>query len=353
MDYQKELDTLIDTVLEEEASDLHLTVDKPPTLRVSTYLVPLTQKEPLTNDGVRGFVDVILTEDQKRMLIEERSVDFAYSHEKGVRFRGNAYYQQGNVTLALRLIPQDIRSLEELRLPSQLKQFAEKQQGFFLVVGPTGHGKSTTLASLIDLINTNRLEHLMTVEDPIEYIHEQKKSIVNQRQVGEDAPDFSSALKHVFRQDADVIMVGEMRDKETIETTVTAAETGHLVYSSLHTNTAAQTIDRIIDSFPSDQQGQIRLQLAGSLAGVFSQRLIPRTSGGLVPAYELLLSDHAVANLIREGRTHEIQTVIETGGEEGMIDMNRVLAQLVNEGEISAENAYRFTTNAKTLDRLL
>jgi len=353
MNYEKELDVLVNTILEEDGSDIHFSVGRYPTLRISTYLSPLTKRKELTNDDIRGFADTILNEDQKRRLLEQRSVDFAYGHSSGARFRGNVFFQRDNLGMALRLIPQNIKSIEELNLPSQLKHFAETEQGFFIVVGPTGHGKSTTLASLVDIINTNRLEHIITIEDPIEYLHEKKKSIVDQRQIGKDANDFSTALKHVFRQDADVIMVGEMRDPDTIATAVTASETGHLVYSTLHTNNASQTIDRIIDTFPPNQQQQIRTQLAGSLAGVFSQRLIPRTSGGLVPAYELLIANNAVKNLIREGRTHEIQTVIETSSDSGMIDMNRNLAQLVNQGEISIENAYRHTTNAKILERLL
>jgi len=354
MSYQERLDDIIDTTIEEEGSDIHLTYGRPPTIRVSSYLVPLSKKPELSHDDIEAMIDEILGEEEKRELVDQRSVDFAYTHQKSeARFRGNAYYQRGKLGLALRLIPREIRTLQELNVPSQLESFTESKQGFFLVVGPTGHGKSTTLATLINLINQTRLEHILTIEDPIEYVHEEEKSIIDQREIGEDAVDFPTALKHVFRQDADVLMVGEMRDPETMRTAVTAAETGHLVYSTLHTNTAAQTIDRIIDSFPSDQQGQIRQQLAGSLTGVFSQRLIPRTSGGLVPAYELLVANSAVKNLIREGRTHELSTVIETSAQEGMIDMNRTLAQLVSQGEISVENAYRYTTNSKTLKKLL
>lgn len=352
--YKERLDDIIDETIEEEGSDIHLTHGRHPTIRVSSYLVPLSQKDQMQSEDIEGVVDGILEEDEKRTLVEQRSVDFAYQHEQsGARFRGNAYYQRERLSLALRLIPREIRTLQDLSLPTTLERFTQHKQGFFLVVGPTGHGKSTTLATLINMINENRLEHILTIEDPIEYVHTESKSIIDQREVGQDATDFSTALTHVFRQDADVIMVGEMRDQETMRTAVTASETGHLVYSTLHTNTAAQTIDRIIDSFPSEQQGQIRQQLAGSLTGVFSQRLIPRVSGGLIPAYELLVANNAVSNLIREGRTHELSTVIETSAEEGMIDMNRTLAQLVNQGEISVENAYRYTTNQKTLEKLL
>ena len=352
-DVEREFNVLVDTVLEEEGSDIHVAEGRKPIIRVSSYLVRQDNRREFTGEDVRTLLDGILDKSEKNTLVEGRSVDFSYSHEGKARFRGNAYYQRGQLNVALRLIPRDIRSLSELNLPSALQQFTQKKQGFFLAVGPTGHGKTTTMATLIDLINKDRLEHIVTIEDPIEYVHEQKKSIVDQREVGKDATDFATALKHVFRQDADVLMVGEMRDHETVATAVTAAETGHLVFSTLHTNDARQTISRIIDIFPADQQPQIRQQLAGSLAGIFSQRLIPRTSGGLVPAYELLFVDTAVANLIRENRIHEIQTVIETGSEKGMIDMNRTLAELVQQGEITIENAHRFTTNSKTLEKLL
>jgi len=247
------------------------------------------------------------------------------------RLRGNAFFHAGMVGIALRLIPK-IRDVKELNLPPIIETFTQKKQGFFLVVGPVGQGKSTTLAAMIDLINRERKEHIVTIEDPIEYIFEQRQSIIDQREVGIDTKDFHSALLRSFRQDVDVIMIGEMRDAETISTAVTAAETGHLVLSTLHTNNASQTIDRIIDSFPSGQQGQIRIQLASSLLGIFSQRLIKRVSGGLIPAYELLINNKAVANLIREQKTQEIDIVIETGFEQGMVDMNRSLVDLVRIG---------------------
>ena len=238
-------------------------------------------------------------------------------------------------------------------MPNVLSEIARKKQGFFLVVGPVGQGKSTTIAAMINLINNEQSRHIITIEDPIEYLYSQNKSIINQREVGIDTKDFHIALNSVFREDVNVIMIGEMRTLETIGTAVTAAETGHLVFSTLHTNNASQTIDRIIDSFPGNQQDQIRIQLASSLLGIFSQRLIPRITGGLIPAYELLLNNNAVANLIRENRTHEIDVVIETGMSSGMIDLNHSLLDLVRAGEISIESAYQYSLNPKGLERML
>ncbi|MEK7180601.1 MAG: PilT/PilU family type 4a pilus ATPase [Patescibacteria group bacterium] len=353
MDYKQELDELLETIISEDGSDLHLSEGRHPTLRVAGFLIPLVKKDILTKETLSGLASALLTLEQKQILADKKEVDFAYVFKEKARFRGNSYYQQGKISVALRLIPRRIRTLKELNLPETLELFTRKQQGFFLVVGPTGQGKSTTLATIIEMINSDRLEHIITIEDPVEYVFEQKKSIIDQREVRYDTMSFQSGLHSVFRQDVDVLMIGEMRDPDTISTAVTAAETGHLVLSTLHTNTAAQTVDRIIDSFPATQQDQIRMQLAGSLIGIFSQRLVPRISGGLIPAYELLLSNSAVSNLIREGRTHEIGTVIETSSQEGMIDLNRCLADLVRRGEITVENAYLHSANQKTLERML
>ena len=270
-----------------------------------------------------------------------------------MRFRGNAYFQQGTVSIALRHINSEIKTLEELNLPSILEIFAKKKQGFFLVVGPTGHGKSTTLATMVEMINQNRQEHIITIEDPVEFIYTQKQSIIDQREIGLDTSSFSAALKSAFRQDPDVMLIGEMREQETISTAITAAETGHLVFSTLHTNNASQTIDRIIDTFPPEGQKQIRSQLANALTGIFSQRLIPSISGGRVPAYELLINNNAVSNLIREGRIHEIDSVIETSSGEGMVSLNRSLAELVRKGEISVEDAYKYSPRSQNLERML
>ena len=354
IDYKRELEELIEIVVGEGGSDLHFAVGAHPTIRVSSSLIPLLKKPILTGEDARGFMEALLADEQKaKKFLADKEVDFSYAYKEGVRFRGNGFFQRGGVSLALRHIPNTIPSLKELNLPPILESFAQRPQGFFLAVGPVGQGKSTTLASIIDLINQTRAEHIVTIEDPIEYIYEPKKSLIEQREVRVDTEDFHTALHSVFRQDVDVIMVGEMRNPDTISTAVTAAETGHLVLSTLHTNNAAQTIDRIIDTFPAGQQDQIRVQLAGSLAGIFSQRLIPRIAGGLVPAYELLLNTNAVANLIRERRTHEINTVIETGSEHGMLEMNRSLVELVRRGEITVENAFAYSANPKGLDRLM
>jgi twitching motility protein PilT len=352
MDYRKEIEDLVNLVLKEDGSDLHLSAGRPPVIRVAGNLIPLLKKPILSDVDMKGFVEIFISQENKEILIKEKNADFSYSFPNA-RFRGNAYYRQGALAIALRLIPRVIRTLSELNLPPILETFTRKPMGFFLVVGPIGQGKTTTLATMVELINQTRTEHILTIEDPIEYQFESKKSIIDQREVRLDTPDFQNALVAMFREDIDVCMVGEMRDTATISTAVTAAETGHLIFSTLHTNNAAQTINRIIDSFGPNQQDQIRVQLAGSLTGIFSQRLLPRISGGLIPAYELLINNSAVSNLIREKRIHEIDTVIETSSQEGMIDLNRSLAELVRAGEITVENAYINSLNPRTLQRMI
>lgn len=353
MTHKEILNDLLNTVAKEGASDLHLSEGRVPVIRVSTLLIPLTKKEPITREQLLGFIDVLLTAQEKASFMQNKEVDVAYTHNDDGRFRVNGFFQQGKIGFAMRLIPREIKSLAELGLPPVLESFIEKSQGFFLVVGPVGQGKSTTLASMIELVNQNYAKHILTIEDPIEYIYEQKKSIVDQREVGIDTKDFGAALTSMFREDIDVVLIGEMRGAETMSAAVTAGETGHLVFSTLHTNNAPQTIDRIIDTFPATQQDQIRTQLASSLTGIFSQRLIPRISGGLVPAYELLINTSAVASLIREKRTHELANVIETGLEQGMVSMERSLAELVRAGEITVENAYLHSANSKVLEKMI
>jgi twitching motility protein PilT len=350
--YTKLIDQLVSTIVKEGGSDIHISEGRNPFIRVSGKLVPLDSISPLSQDDMYGILDQLMGPENKQIFLQAKEADFSFAHDES-RFRGNAFFRQNKIAIALRLIPHKIKTIEELNLPPILETFTRKTQGFFLVVGPVGQGKSTTLAALIELINQERLEHILTIEDPVEYIYEPKKSIIDQREVRLDTKDFHTAMYSMFREDINVALIGEMRDPETISTAVTAAETGHLVFSTLHTNNAAQTIDRIIDSFPADQQSQIRMQLAGSLTGIFSQRLIPRVSGGLIPAYELLINNSAVANLIREKRTHELNSVIETGSQLGMIDLNRSLAQLVQAGEISLENAYRYSLNPKVLEKML
>jgi twitching motility protein PilT len=351
--YKAELGELIEIVIAESGSDLHLSADNYPTIRVNGSLVPLLKKRKLSRADTLGFISELLDQEKKGVFLSEQEVDFSYSHSDKVRFRCNGFFQQGAIGIAMRLIPKIIRTIEELNLPPILEMFAQRQQGFFLIVGPVGQGKTTTLAAMVDLINTTRAEHIVSIEDPVEYLFEQKKSMVDQREIKIDTKDFQTALRSAFRQDVDVLMIGEMRGIATVSAAVTAAETGHLVLSTLHTNNAAQTIDRIIDAFPADQQDQIRVQLAASLIGIFSQRLIPRISGGLIPAYELLIHNNAIANLIREERVHEINTVIETSSEEGMVDMNKSLADLVRRGEITIENAISRSLNPKVLEQLL
>ncbi len=354
MEYKKDIEEMVDIVIKENGSDIHLAEGRLPVIRVAGSLVPLVKRKPTTRKDMEGYLNVLLTDQNKEILNNKKQVDFAFRPETtNSRFRGNVYVQQGYISVALRLIQEHIRTLKELNLPDQLTQFARKQQGFFLVVGPSNQGKSTTLAALVDMINEERLEHIITIEDPIEYVYKPKKSIIDQREVRTDTPDFYTGLWGIFRQDVDVVLIGEMRQPETMATAVTAAETGHLVFSTLHTNSASQTVERIIDSFPASQQNQIRLQLAGSLIGIFSQRLIPKVSGGLVPAYELLINNTAVANVIRDKRTHEIDTIIETSSDQGMIDLNRCLVGLVRNGVISVENAYRYSYNPKTLEKML
>ena len=352
MDYKKEFEELVLNVIRENGSDLHLGVGRVPIIRVMGELIFLVKHKVLTEEDMLGFLSEILDKKKIEKFKEDQEADFSYDYKGEARLRGNAFFQKGLINMVFRLVPK-VETLDQLHLPKILADLAFKKQGFFLVVGPVGQGKSTTLSSMVNLINNEQARHIVTIEDPIEHVYTANKSIINQREVGIDTKDFHVALKEVFREDVNVILIGEMRNAETISTAVTAAETGHLVLSTLHTNTASQTIDRIIDSFPGSQQDQIRTQLAASLLGIFSQRLIPRISGGLIPAYELLLNNNAVANLIREKRTHEIDVVIETGSELGMVDLNHSLMELVRAGEISIENAYQYSLDPKGLERLI
>lgn len=352
MNYETELDDLIMTLVKEGGSDLHLTVANFPVIRVNRELIPLTRKRELTDEDTLGFLRQMIGEKVLTNFVVTQELDFSYEHRGEYRLRGNASFQRGVISVALRLITR-VRSITELALPEQLIALSRERQGLFLVVGSVGQGKSTTLAAMIQQINGESRRHILTIEDPVEFRFDHDKSIIEQREVRIDTSDFNSALLHSLRQDVDVIMIGEMSDKETMATAVTAAETGHLVLATLHSNSAAQTIDRIIDSFPGEQQNQIRLQLSASLIGVLSQRLVQSLSGGLVPAFELLINTGAVSNLIRENRTHEIDTVIEMGSKDGMIDLDRYLAGLVRDGIIARDVAYTYARRRGLFDRLL
>ena len=352
MDYKKILEELVLTVIREDGSDLHLGTGRVPVIRVSGELIFLVKYPALTGEDIMGILGELLAKDKIDRFMEIQEMDFSYDFRGEARLRGNAFFQKSLVCIAFRLVPK-VKTMAELHLPPILADLARKKQGFFLVVGPVGQGKSTTLSAMVDLINNEQARNIITIEDPIEHVYIPNKSIINQREVGIDTKDFHIALKSVFREDVNVILIGEMRTPETIAIAVTAAETGHLVLSTLHTNNASQTINRIIDTFPGDQQDQIRAQLASSLLGIFSQRLIPKITGGLIPAYELLLNNSAVSNLIREKRTHEIDVVIETGTESGMIDLNHSLVELVRAGEISIENAYQFSLDPSGIKRMI
>jgi twitching motility protein PilT len=353
MDYPNKLNELLLVTARQGASDLHIAVGRKPTLRVDSVLVPLEKEPILTKEDAEGLVSALLTPDQKERFSKIKQLDFSFNYEDKARFRVNVYLQRGFMAAALRLIPSQIRTIDELNLPPLLHDFSKLHQGFVLVVGPAGHGKSTTLAAVTDEINHMRTEHIITVEDPIEYLFSQDRCIISQREVGGDALSFHEALRAILRQDPDVIMIGEMRDPETIATAMTAAETGHLVFSTLHTNSASQTIDRIIDSFPPEQQGQVVSQLASTLVGIISERLVPRIGGGRMPAAEIMLTNSAIRNLIRERKIYQIDLVIETSVQEGMISLNRSLVNLLKRKEISLEAAETFSLNPAELRILL
>jgi twitching motility protein PilT len=345
---------LLMEVVSRKASDLHVTAGAHPTIRVRGRLAPLEDYPKLSATDTREIVYSILKGDQRQRLETNWQLDFAYAIPGHARFRVNAYYQRGAIGAAFRLIPFGLASIEDLGLPAVVHEFTRKPRGFVLVTGPTGSGKSTTLAAMIDEINRTREEHIMTIEDPIEFLHSHKKCIVNQRELGADAQSFSEALKAALRQDPDVILVGEMRDLETIGTALTAAETGHLVFATLHTQDTAQTIDRVIDVFPAHQQGQVRVQMSVALQGIITQQLLPTADGsGRVAACEVLVPNPAVRNLIREGKTHQVYSVLQTSSAAGMQTMDASLATLVRDGVISHKLAESRSSTPDELNRLL
>lgn len=356
MEENKHSQKLVDLLFlaaKQGASDLHLSIGKKPIIRIDGKLIIINKEEIITPELMADYIAAILTDEQEEMLLHNKEIDFAFSLEDKIRFRSNIYFQRGYLAAAFRLIPMHIRTIEELNLPPILHSFTNYNQGLILVVGPAGHGKTTTLAAMIDEINHKRMDHIITIEDPIEYTFVADRALISQREVGGDTLNFNNGLRASLRQDPDVIMIGEMRDPESIAIALTAAETGHLVFSTLHTNSAVQTIDRIIDSFPATQQSQIRSQLSAVLVGIVSERLVPRIQGGRIPACELLIMNTAARSLIRENKTYQIDLVVETGLKEGMMTLNRALSDLVRRREISMETAELYSLNPEELRSLL
>jgi twitching motility protein PilT len=353
MNGQPRIEVLLEEVVKKKASDLHLQVGLPPMIRVDGALQPVSGAEILTDEAVETLVFAILDEDQKQILLKDKEFDFSFAFGDLGRFRVNAFHERGNLAAALRLITNEILSVEQLGLPAVVSKFANYPRGLVLVTGPTGSGKSTSLAAMIHQINNERAEHIITIEDPIEYTHRSKKSVIVQREVHYDTYSFSAALRSALREDPDVVLIGEMRDLETIASAITIAETGHLVFATLHTNSAAQSIDRMIDVFPPHQQPQIRAQLSNILMAICSQRLVPAIGGGRIAAAEILIATPAVRNIIREGKTHQLEAVIQTGAEYGMQSMDKTLAAAVHAGTISYEEARNVAVDIEELDRLM
>lgn len=347
------IEELLEITLERQASDLHLVVGVPPTLRIDGLLNPLTNYPPLTEPTVTELVHALLNPDEKEILRVNRELDFSFELAGRARFRVNAYHQKGTLAAALRLIPMSIKSIDELKVPQICHKFAALKQGFVLITGPTGHGKSTTLAAILNEINHKRGEHIVTIEDPIEFVLPQAKSIVSQREIQADTHSWTIALRSCLREDPDVVLVGEMRDYETIAAALTVAETGHLVFATLHTNSAAQTIDRIVDVFPEHSKAQVKMQLSATLEAVLSQRLLPCLHGGRIVASELMLATPAVKTSIREGKTHMIDNIIQTSGEVGMVPLETDLARLVKEGQVSLDTARYYALRLEDLMRLV
>ncbi|MEI7758809.1 MAG: type IV pilus twitching motility protein PilT [bacterium] len=347
------IESILEEVVRRKASDLHIQVGLPPIMRVDGALIPIGGMTDLDSKTIEALIFSILDEEQKAILIKDKEFDFSFAFGDLGRFRVNLFHEKGNIAGAFRLLNNDIPSIEQLKLPPIIEKFSEFPRGLVLVTGPTGSGKSTTLAAMIHKINQEKAVHIITVEDPIEYTHRSIKSIIVQREVHYDTYSFSAALRSVLREDPDVVMLGEMRDLETIANAITIAETGHLVFATLHTNGAAQSIDRMIDVFPPHQQSQVRSQLSNILMAIVSQRLVPSVGGGRIPATEILVANPAVRNLIREGKIQQMEAIIQTGGEFGMQSMDKTLVGLVHSGEITFDEARNFAVDLKELDRLM
>jgi len=348
-----DIKTLLQQTIDLEASDLHLLAGVPPTLRIDGLLTPLTNFGVLTPENVAALLREVISSDQLSKISMDRELDFSLSFSDKARFRVNAYTQKGSAAVAFRKIPLAIPSVDSLALPQIIHSLTVLKQGFILVTGPTGHGKSTTLAAMLNEINANRFCHIVTIEDPIEFIFKPQKAIISQREMYSDTHSWNVALRSALREDPDVVLVGEMRDYETIAAALTVAETGHLVFATLHTNSAAQTIDRIVDVFPEEQQGQVKLQLSNVIEAVFSQRLIPAIAKGRAVAYELMLGTTAIKTTIREGKTHLIDSILETSQEAGMVTLERSLAELVKKGTITLEAAQDWSLRPELLSRLV
>ncbi|HEX2577890.1 MAG TPA: PilT/PilU family type 4a pilus ATPase [Aquihabitans sp.] len=333
------IEALVQQLWDRGGTDIHLTAGSPPQFRVDGELLPVEGAAPLAPDDTRRIIEAMLPPEMWARLLDQREVDFSFSWQRSIRFRGNAFFQHGTVSLALRAIPHQIPTTQDLLLPPALEQLCTLGQGLVLITGPTGSGKSTTQAALIDWVNRNLARHVLTLEDPIEYVHEHKRSIISQREVGIDTHSFAQGLRAALREDPDVVLVGEMRDTESIQTTLTIAETGHLVFATLHTNDASTALDRIIDVFPADRQAQIRTQLAASLAAVVAQRLVPRVGGGMIAAFEILLANGATRSLVREGKTHQVRNVISQSVREGMQTLEQSLSVLVAHGIVTHDDA--------------
>lgn len=348
-----EIHELLETTVKNNASDLHLLVGVPPLMRVDGVLVEVSGMPPLSAQDLDRHLTALIPQEQKELYLVNKEVDLSFTFADKARFRINAYYERGNMAIALRYLPMSIKTIDELKVPKIAHTFAGLKQGFVLVVGPTGHGKSTTLAGILNEINANRPVHILTIEDPIEYIFPKARALVSQREMHLDTHSWDLALRSALREDPDVVFIGEMRDYETIAAALTVAETGHLVFATLHTNNAAQTVDRIIDVFPEQSKAQAKLQLSNTFEGLISQRLLPRIEGGRVLAYEVMVATPALRNVIREGKSHLIDNIIQTSGELGMITLESSLARLVKSGDISLDTAKQYALKPDDLLRII